>query len=69
MSSYTTQVRSLTLDVRVWEPSVIGYFQSVGNSYANTVWEELLTSDSGGTEDLCKRCVCILMSQLILFRF
>jgi hypothetical protein len=32
----------LTLDVKVWEPSVIGYFQSVGNSYANSIWEELL---------------------------
>lgn len=66
---YCWQVRSLTLDVRVWEPSVIGYFQSIGNKYANTIWEELLTSDSGGTEDLGKRCVCILTSQLILLPY
>jgi Arf-GAP/coiled-coil/ANK repeat/PH domain-containing protein len=37
------QVRSLTLDVRVWEPSVIGYFQSVGNAFANSIWEEGLS--------------------------
>ncbi|KAL6011750.1 hypothetical protein ACLOJK_002215 [Asimina triloba] len=36
------QVRSLTLDVKVWEPSVIHLFQSLGNTYANSVWEELL---------------------------
>lgn len=42
MSVQISKVRSLTLDVKVWEPSVIGYFQSVGNSYANSIWEELL---------------------------
>ncbi|KAK9090009.1 hypothetical protein Sjap_023186 [Stephania japonica] len=40
------QVRSLTLDVKVWEPSVIALFQSLGNAYANTIWEELLDSQS-----------------------
>ncbi|KAK6920447.1 Pleckstrin homology domain [Dillenia turbinata] len=35
-------VRSLTLDVKAWEPSVILLFQSLGNDFANTVWEELL---------------------------
>jgi len=53
---YVWQVRSLTLDVRVWEPSVMGYFQAVGNSYANTIWEELLASDSIGSEELSERC-------------
>lgn len=38
------QVRSLTLDVKVWEPSVINLFQSLGNTYANSIWEELLPS-------------------------
>lgn len=33
------QVRSLTLDVKVWEPTVMGLFQVLGNSFANTVWE------------------------------
>lgn len=36
------QVRSLTLDVKVWEPSVINLFQSLGNAFANSVWEEML---------------------------
>lgn len=48
----------MTLDVRVWEPSVMGYFQAVGNTYANTIWEELLSSDSIGLEELGERCVC-----------
>lgn len=38
------QVRSLTLDVKVWEPSVLNLFQSLGNTFANSVWEELLQS-------------------------
>lgn len=41
---HISKVRSLTLDVRVWEPSVIKLFQSLGNSYANSIWEELLPS-------------------------
>jgi Arf-GAP/coiled-coil/ANK repeat/PH domain-containing protein len=45
------QVRSLTLDVRVWEPSVIGYFQSVGNAFANSIWEEGLSIE-GSTRHL-----------------
>ena len=59
----------MTLDVRVWEPSVIGYFQSVGNTYANTIWEELLASDSKFTEELGERCVCNLSSRLSSFLF
>lgn len=49
------QVRSLTLDVRVWEPSVISYFQTVGNAYANTIWEEQLTADGRSLDE--SRCV------------
>jgi hypothetical protein len=45
------QVRSLTLDVKVWEPSVIGYFQSIGNACANSIWEEGLTIE-GSTQNL-----------------
>ncbi|KAK9113346.1 hypothetical protein Syun_020143 [Stephania yunnanensis] len=43
---HISKVRSLTLDVKVWEPSVIALFQSLGNAYANTIWEELLDSQS-----------------------
>ncbi|XP_044461542.1 ADP-ribosylation factor GTPase-activating protein AGD3-like [Mangifera indica] len=41
---HISKVRSLTLDVKVWEPSVISLFQSLGNAFANSVWEELLQS-------------------------
>uniref|UniRef100_A0A1J3JW35 ADP-ribosylation factor GTPase-activating protein AGD3 n=1 Tax=Noccaea caerulescens TaxID=107243 RepID=A0A1J3JW35_NOCCA len=43
---HISKVRSLTLDVKVWEPSVITLFQALGNTFANTVWEELLHSRS-----------------------
>uniref|UniRef100_A0A6V7QZE0 ADP-ribosylation factor GTPase-activating protein AGD3-like n=1 Tax=Ananas comosus var. bracteatus TaxID=296719 RepID=A0A6V7QZE0_ANACO len=39
---HISKVRSLTLDVRVWEPSVINLFQSLGNTFANSIWEDLL---------------------------
>ncbi|CAK9144402.1 unnamed protein product [Ilex paraguariensis] len=41
---HISKVRSLTLDVKVWEPSVINLFQSLGNTFANSVWEEALQS-------------------------
>jgi hypothetical protein len=40
------QVRSLTLDVKVWDPSVLNLFMSLGNVYVNSIWEELLHSKS-----------------------
>ncbi|XP_022980787.1 ADP-ribosylation factor GTPase-activating protein AGD3-like [Cucurbita maxima] len=43
---HISKVRSLTLDVKVWEPSVISLFQSLGNTFANSVWEEMLQSRS-----------------------
>ncbi|KAH0854669.1 hypothetical protein HID58_057724 [Brassica napus] len=43
---HISKVRSLTLDVKVWEPSVLTLFQSLGNVYVNSVWEELLNSES-----------------------
>ncbi|XP_061959732.1 ADP-ribosylation factor GTPase-activating protein AGD3-like isoform X2 [Populus nigra] len=43
---HISKVRSLTLDVKVWELSVISLFQSLGNAFANSVWEELLQSRS-----------------------
>ncbi|KAF4390594.1 hypothetical protein CsatB_022722 [Cannabis sativa] len=49
---HISKVRSLTLDVKVWEPSVIGLFQSLGNTFANSVWEELLQSRSAFQIDL-----------------
>ncbi|XP_052185098.1 ADP-ribosylation factor GTPase-activating protein AGD3 [Diospyros lotus] len=49
---HISKVRSLTLDVKVWDPSVISLFQSLGNTFANSVWEELLQSRSGFQVDL-----------------
>ncbi|XP_054807633.1 ADP-ribosylation factor GTPase-activating protein AGD3 isoform X1 [Prosopis cineraria] len=49
---HISKVRSLTLDVKVWEPSVISLFQSLGNAFANSVWEELLQSRSAFQIDL-----------------
>lgn len=44
---HISKVRSLTLDVKVWEPSVISLFQSLGNRFGNSVWEEnLLKQDN-----------------------
>ncbi|KAG6651414.1 hypothetical protein CIPAW_06G108900 [Carya illinoinensis] len=49
---HISKVRSLTLDVKVWDPSVISLFQSLGNTFVNSVWEELLQSRSGFQLDL-----------------
>ncbi|KAI9125980.1 hypothetical protein K1719_003398 [Acacia pycnantha] len=49
---HISKVRSLTLDVKVWEPSVISLFQSLGNTFANSVWEEMLQSGSAFQIDL-----------------
>ncbi|KAM7484005.1 hypothetical protein LguiA_000014 [Lonicera macranthoides] len=49
---HISKVRSLTLDVKVWEPSVITLFQSLGNTFANSVWEETLQSRSAFQVDL-----------------
>uniref|UniRef100_A0A5B7C040 ADP-ribosylation factor GTPase-activating protein AGD3-like n=1 Tax=Davidia involucrata TaxID=16924 RepID=A0A5B7C040_DAVIN len=39
---HISKVRSLTLDVKVWEPSVITLFQALGNIFVNSIWEGLL---------------------------
>lgn len=39
---HISKVRSLALDVKVWEPSVITLFQALGNVFANSIWEKLL---------------------------
>jgi Arf-GAP/coiled-coil/ANK repeat/PH domain-containing protein len=36
---HISKIRSLTLDVRVWEPNVVNLFQKIGNTTANAVWE------------------------------
>ncbi|KAI9114471.1 hypothetical protein K1719_014699 [Acacia pycnantha] len=47
---HISKVRSLTLDVKVWNASVLGLFQSLGNLFANSVWEELLHSPSNAAD-------------------
>ncbi|KAG6495451.1 hypothetical protein ZIOFF_043275 [Zingiber officinale] len=55
---HISKVRSLTLDVRVWEPSVINLFQSLGNTFANSIWEKSLPLTSNGNlEDVSSFCV------------
>ncbi|KAK8477181.1 hypothetical protein V6N13_102472 [Hibiscus sabdariffa] len=49
---HISKVRSLTLDVKVWDPLVISLFQSLGNTFANSVWEELLHPRSAFHVDL-----------------
>lgn len=38
-------MRSLTLDVKVWEPTILDLFRNLGNAYCNGVWEGLLQLD------------------------
>ncbi|CAL0304294.1 unnamed protein product [Lupinus luteus] len=42
---HVSKVRSLTLDVRVWEPTVLELFDNLGNAYCNSIWEGLLVVD------------------------
>jgi hypothetical protein len=36
---HVSKVRSCTLDVRVWEPSVVALFKLWGNEWSNRLWE------------------------------
>ncbi|PPR91979.1 hypothetical protein GOBAR_AA28706 [Gossypium barbadense] len=44
---HISKVRSLTLDVKVWEPSIVELFCTLGNAYCNSIWEgSLLKNES-----------------------
>ncbi|XP_071703723.1 ADP-ribosylation factor GTPase-activating protein AGD4-like isoform X5 [Rutidosis leptorrhynchoides] len=43
---HISKVRSISLDVKVWEPSVMDLFQSLGNKYCNSIWENRLQTSS-----------------------
>ncbi|KAI3785930.1 hypothetical protein L1987_45056 [Smallanthus sonchifolius] len=43
LGCHISKVRSLELDVKVWEPSVITLFQSLGNVFVNSIWEKSLS--------------------------
>ncbi|KAA8532300.1 hypothetical protein F0562_032333 [Nyssa sinensis] len=45
---HISKVRSITLDVRVWEPTILDLFGTLGNAYSNSVWEELLLLQNQG---------------------
>ncbi|EPS61576.1 hypothetical protein M569_13219, partial [Genlisea aurea] len=42
---HVSKVRSVTLDVKVWEPTMLDLFRVLGNAYCNSIWEELLPPD------------------------
>ncbi|CAF1724205.1 unnamed protein product [Brassica napus] len=42
---HISKVRSVTLDVKVWEPTILDLFRNLGNAYCNGVWEGLLHFD------------------------
>ncbi|KAK7353815.1 hypothetical protein VNO80_19267 [Phaseolus coccineus] len=48
---HVSKVRSLTLDVKVWDSAVLSMLQSLGNHFANSVWEELLHSSCTSQTD------------------
>ncbi|XP_043695346.1 ADP-ribosylation factor GTPase-activating protein AGD4-like isoform X2 [Telopea speciosissima] len=39
---HISKVRSIILDVKVWEPTIMELFRALGNAYCNSVWEEFL---------------------------
>uniref|UniRef100_M1CXI4 Gcn4-complementing protein n=1 Tax=Solanum tuberosum TaxID=4113 RepID=M1CXI4_SOLTU len=45
---HISKVRSITLDVRIWEPTILDLFRTLGNSYYNSMWEKLLQLPSDG---------------------
>ncbi|XP_071711320.1 ADP-ribosylation factor GTPase-activating protein AGD1-like [Rutidosis leptorrhynchoides] len=53
---HISKVRSLELDVKVWEPSVISLFRTVGNVFANSIWEKLLTTRSMESDNSAESC-------------
>ncbi|XP_071733943.1 ADP-ribosylation factor GTPase-activating protein AGD1-like [Rutidosis leptorrhynchoides] len=61
---HISKVRSLELDVKVWEPSVITLFQSLGNVFANSIWEKLLnevptrSTESDKSAESCGKPSC-----------
>ncbi|CAH9057183.1 unnamed protein product [Cuscuta epithymum] len=49
---HISKVRSISLDVRVWEPTLMDLFQTLGNSYCNSVWEGMLALSNDGTKSI-----------------
>lgn len=47
---HVSKVRSLTLDVKVWGPSMLGLFLATGNAFVNGLWDSKL-QNSGQSND------------------
>ncbi len=61
------QVRSLTLDEKVWERSVVALFEGLGNAHANAAWEENISSPHGiPTADASPRNGCALWGRPLI---
>ena len=58
----TWQVRSLTLDVRVWDAPVMALMPALGNAAANAVWEEALRRVSAQADSWVCPCAPLLAS-------
>lgn len=43
---HVSKVRSLTLDVKIWESSVLSLFQTLGNEFTNQIWEAALVYEN-----------------------
>ncbi|KAL6634790.1 hypothetical protein ACP70R_027461 [Stipagrostis hirtigluma subsp. patula] len=48
---HMSKVRSLRLDVKVWEPVIMDLFHALGNDYANSIWEALLPKEDQGMDE------------------
>ncbi|CAA7029617.1 unnamed protein product [Microthlaspi erraticum] len=48
---HISKVRSLRLDVKVWEPTILDLFRKLGNAYCNSIWEERLHLDMSDSEN------------------
>ncbi|KAJ0740572.1 putative Arf GTPase activating protein [Helianthus annuus] len=42
---HISKVRSINLDVKVWEPTVMDLFRNLGNMYCNSIWENPLQTN------------------------
>ncbi|XP_010492053.1 PREDICTED: ADP-ribosylation factor GTPase-activating protein AGD4-like [Camelina sativa] len=51
---HISKVRSLSLDVKVWEPTILDLFRNLGNVYCNSLWEGLLHHENDGEETLSR---------------
>lgn len=51
---HISKVRSLTLDDKVWERSMVALFEGLGNWYANAAWEEAFNRSLSGSGALAR---------------